>query len=478
MSRFVQVFAAGGMKPGQGITQLTANRIDAFTTLAAAYVYGAPYTPMHPLGGIDDQTYIIEDAEIVSLVVDPKSFKDRGRELADRSPGLRNIFTLGPAEFGVDLLAEAARFDPEPLNPKVTEDDVMLIAYTGGTTGRPKGVVHHHRSFVMNVLMTLAEMEWPREIRLLVASPISHAAGYLILPVLLKGGTVVLEPGFDPPVFFEAIERYRITYTFLVPTMIYMLLDHPKLKEMDTSSLELIMYGASPISPTRLKEALEVFGPVFRQGYAQYEAPNTVLGLPKEAHDLAHPERLASCGMPLSGIQVKILDEDGDEADVGEVGEICVRGPLVMQGYWKRPEETEHAFRGGWLHTGDMARRDKDGYFYIVDRTKDMIVSGGFNVYPREIEDVLAEHPAVASAAVIGVPDDKWGEAVKAVVVKKSGAEVAREELIALVREKKGAVYAPKSVDFTDALPLTSLGKLDKKALRAKYWVESERQVH
>jgi fatty-acyl-CoA synthase len=219
-------------------------------------------------------------------------------------------------------------------------------------------------------------------------------------------------------------------------------------------------------------------GPVFMQLYGQSEAPNCVTVLHTYEHDPElHPERLASCGTPIGWSVVRLLDDDGNEVPVGEVGEICVRGPLVMPGYWNKPEETARALRHGWLYTGDLARRDADGFIYIVDRSKDMIITGGFNVYPREVEDVLTHHPAVAAAAVIGVPDAKWGEAVKAVVVLKPGARAQAEELIALVREHKGPVQAPKSVDFADVLPLTGLGKLDKKALRAKYWAGQARGV-
>jgi fatty-acyl-CoA synthase len=240
-----------------------------------------------------------------------------------------------------------------------------------------------------------------------------------------------------------------------------------------------VIYGASPMSPARLVEAMKRFGPVFMQLYAQSEAPNTVTVLRQRDHDPERfPHRLASCGVPIVGNQVRLLDEAGDEVPVGEVGEIGVRGPLVMKGYWNKPEETARAFRNGWLYTGDLARRDDDGFIYIVDRSKDMIISGGFNVYPREIEDVLTTHPAVGAAAVIGVPDGKWGEAVKAVVVLKAGARVDPEALIALVRERKGTVYAPKSVEFADSLPVTGLGKPDKKALRARYWGGQQRSVH
>jgi len=201
--------------------------------------------------------------------------------------------------------------------------------------------------------------------------------------------------------------------------------------------------------------------------------------LRRQDHDPErHPERLASCGTPVAGLQVKLLGEDGRAVAQGEVGEICCRGPLVMTGYWNKPQETEQALRHAWLHTGDMARADAVGFLYIVDRSKDMIITGGFNVFPREVEDVLTRHPSVAAAAVIGVPDPKWGEAVKAVVVVKPGAAVSAEALIALVRDAKGTVHAPKSVDFADALPVTGLGKPDKKALRAKYWGGATRAVN
>ena len=477
ISQFIQVFKAAGLKPGQGVTQLTPNRIDAFTTCAAAYIYGLPYTPLHPLGGLDDQAFILEDAEIKAMVVDTTKFGDRGQELLARSAGGLKFFSFGPSDLGTDLLAEAAKYSPQPLVPQVTEDDIIHLTYTGGTTGKPKGIMHDHRTFVFSLLMSLAEMELPQDSRMLLVAPISHASGFLVLPVLMKGGLVVLESGFEPAAFLESIQRHRITVTFVVPTMLYVILDHPQLKKTDVSSLELVLYGSAPISPARLKSALETFGPIFRQQYATTELPMNVLGLPKMAHDVNHPERFTSCGMPMAGIQVKLLDDDCREAPVGEVGEICVRGDLVLRGYWKRPEENEAAFRGDWFHTGDMAKRDEFGWFHIVDRKKDMIVSGGFNVYSREVEDVLTSHDGVAGAAVIGVPDQKWGEAVMAFVVKKPDRDAPEDDLKKLVKEKKGSVYTPKKIEFVDALPLTGLGKPDKKALRSQFWSDQQRQV-
>jgi fatty-acyl-CoA synthase len=289
---------------------------------------------------------------------------------------------------------------------------------------------------------------------------------------------MVVLPAFEPGSVLEAIERDRITTTMLVPSMLYALLDHPKFDETDLSSLQTIYYGASPMSPVRLAEAIRRLGPIFFQFYGQTECPQTVCVLRKEEHDPEDLARLASCGRPVPWVTVGLLDDAGNEVAKGEPGELCVRGPLVMKGYWNKPEETAGALSGDWLHTGDVAREDAQGFFTIVDRKKDMIVSGGFNVFPREIEDVLLTHPSVAAAAVVGVPDDKWGEAVKAVVVLRPGATVDRDELIALVKERKGSHHAPKSVDLVDSIPLSPLGKPDKKALRARYWGDTDRNVH
>jgi fatty-acyl-CoA synthase len=254
----------------------------------------------------------------------------------------------------------------------------------------------------------------------------------------------------------------------MVPTMIYALLDCPDLGQYDLSSLETVFYGASSISPPRLQEAIRRIGPVFAQFYGQAEAPMCISYFRKSDHDVNSLERLASCGKASPSIRLELMDADGNPVPDGEPGEICVRGPLVMDGY-RDPALNEEAFRGGWLHTGDVAVRDKDGFLRIVDRTKDMIVSGGFNIYPREIEDILAEHPAVSQVAVIGVPHEKWGEAVTAIVVLKPGMTVDPVELCGPVAQRKGSFQAPKTVEFVDAIPQTPVGKPDKKALRAQF---------
>jgi fatty-acyl-CoA synthase len=329
----------------------------------------------------------------------------------------------------------------------------------------------------MATLLVSAEWEWPAETRFLATTPISHAAGGMLRPVMFRGGYTRLLQGFDPETFCRTVQTERITCALMVPTILYTLLDYPGLRDYDLSSLEMLIYGAAPMLPGRLRQALEVFGPIFVQLYGQTEAPQCIATLRKVDHDVRHPERLASCGLPSAGLDVRLFDAGMNEVPTGMPGEICVRGPLVMEGYWKQPQATAEAFRGGWLHTGDVAIRDRDGFMTIVDRTKDLIISGGVNIYPREVEDALHSHQAVAMAAVIGVPDPKWGEAVTAFVVLKSGVCAAVDELRAHVRDRKGAPWTPKAIHFLERLPLTGLGKIDRKALRAPFWPSSGRQV-
>jgi fatty-acyl-CoA synthase len=480
ISQVVQTLTARGLKRGDAVATLSANRPEAFVTTAVAYLMGLRITWLNPTSSEDDHAYILQDSGVTTLFVDPLTFGARALVMAERVPGIARLLSFGPNDgFGDDLLAAASLFTPGPLLPQAQLDDVCVLIYTGGTTGQPKGVAHTHRVHVTMIMTEMADWDWPSEIRFLALTPITHASGAMIMPVLLKSGTYAMTQGFSAEKFIRLVKTHRITATFLVPTMIYVLLDHPARQNTDLASLQLIIYGASPMSPTRLIEGMREFGPVFMQLYAQTEAPNTVTVLHQHEHDPEHhPERLASCGTPCVGTQVRLLDDAGHQVAAGEIGEICVRGPLVMKGYWNKPEETAQALRHGWLHTGDMARQDADGFLYIVDRSKDMIISGGFNVFPREVEDALSMHPAVAAAAVVGVPDPKWGEAVRALVVLRPGASVSAEDLMALVRERKGAVYTPKAIDFVDALPMTGLGKLDKKAIRARFWQGLERAVH
>jgi len=457
-----------GLPRGARVGLLAKNRVEVLYVQAAIAFTDLCLVALHPMATIDDLAYIAGDAGLSALIFDPGPFAPVAEALQARLPELR-LLPLGPGP-GDDLITAAGRLGDTPLvAPDADPDAIVRLTYSGGTTGKPKAIMGSLRYTMTMLQVMLTEWEWPTQLRQLVCSPLSHAGGSALMPVLLKGGTIVVMPGFEAGAVLAAIDRFRITATLLVPAMIYALLDHPERKRHDTSSLELIYYGASAISAPRLAEAIAAFGPVFFQFYGQAEAPMSIALMRRADHDPAVPERLTACGRPTPWNQVALLGDDAQPVPDGEPGEICVRGPMVMSGYFGKPEETEAAFADGWLHTGDVAMRDADGFLHIVDRKKDMIVTGGFNVYPREIEDVLTADPAVADAAVIGIPHPRWGEAVTAIVVARADARIDADALVAMVRERKGALHAPKTVHIVDAIPRTGLGKPDKKALRILY---------
>jgi fatty-acyl-CoA synthase len=468
-SRYVQALRSLGVGRGTRVGLLSANRPEVLHLNNAVQVLAAVYIPMHPLGGLADHLHVVTDAEVEILIFDAQRYGERAADLAQRAPGLR-LMAFGQSSLADDLCMLAERFTPVPLvAPKVQPTDVVRLGYSGGTTGKPKSLASVQRVALATVSIMMAEWEWPNPPHVLSCTPLSHAGAAMFLPTLMKQGTMLILPAFEPVAVMQAIQEHRVNCMMLVPTMIYALLDHPRFGEFDLSSLETIFYGASAISPARLKEAIERIGPVFFQFYGQAEAPMSVTVLRKAEHDADDLRRLASCGRPVPWVHVELLDTNNRPVPDGEPGEICVRGPLVMQGYRDNPELTAQVFAGGWLHSGDVAVRDPGGFLRIIDRTKDMIVSGGFNIYPREIEDILSLHPAVSQAAVIGVPHPKWGEAVKALIVLRPGRTATVEELTAMVTERKGSFQAPKSIEFLDSIPQTAVGKPDKKALRAKY---------
>jgi len=475
--RMRAVLQSRGVGLGTGVAVLSPNRPEAWLTNLAIWCAGGRYTGLQPLGSEDDHAFICDDAGIEVLVVDP-SLAERGAAILARSTTVKSLFTLGPSPAGEDILARAEAIGPAPLDAgPAGEEDIGWLQYTGGTTGRPKGVMLSHRAIVQSVFSWTISCETPEEPRYLAASPITHAAGLLLPGTLLRGGTVLLHRTFDPERWLRAVQDDRATFALAVPTMVYALLDHGHPERYDRSSLQVVAYGASPMSPARLTEAHERIGRVFAQLYGQTECPAGT-SLLRSEHDPGRPQVLASCGQPMVGTELRLLDDGCADVGPGEVGEICLRSRAMMSGYWKRPDLTAEVIKDGWVHTKDMARRDDDGYVYIVDRKHDMIISGGFNVYPKEVEDVLTTDPDVAAAAVIGVPDDRWGEAVTAVIVARPGAEIDPARLIALVKEKKGSHQAPKTVEVVDSLPLTPVGKVDKKALRARHWSGEDRAVH
>ncbi|AZG47895.1 fatty-acid--CoA ligase FadD8 [Gordonia insulae] len=493
VSRYQQAFESLGAGTGATVGLLALNRPEVLLVIGAGQTQGWRRTALHPLGSLDDHAYVLSDAGVTTLVIDPvPMFVERAVALVERVESLKQVLTLGPvpeelAAYGRDVIAEAENYQPKPLAAAdLPPEHVVSITYTGGTTGKPKGVIGTARAMSTMTQIQLSEWEWPENPRFLMCTPLSHAGAAFFVPTLIKGGSMVVMAKFDPAEVLRVIEEERITATMLVPSMLYALMDHPDSRTRDLSSLETVYYGASPINPVRLAEAIERFGPIFAQYYGQSEAPMVISYLAKNDHPKPgeDPRRLSSCGRPSAFLRTALLGPDDKPVAQGEPGEICVAGPLLAGGYWGLPEQTADTFRDGWLRTGDVAREDSDGFWYIVDRTKDMIVTGGFNVFPREVEDVVAEHPSVGQVGVIGVPDDKWGEAVTAVVVLRGDADQSDEakaritaDIQEAVKDRKGAVQSPKQVIFAESLPLTGLGKPDKKALRAQFWESAGRGV-
>jgi len=464
-----------GVRKSEKIAFLMANCPEYFFCEYALARIGAVRVPLAVLLSPQDHVYMMNEAECTTLFY----HESMSQRVEGMMPGLETVtrfICIGDKvdqDSGHLLLSDLiANHAPEPAVVDIDPEDLVGIYFTGGTTGRPKGVMLSHRAWVYTYVMEMLEFGFGWAETFLYPTPLTHAGGCLMLPVLLRKGRCVIVDHFEPELFLQTVEREKVTMTFLVPTMIYMLLDHPSLDQYDLSSLRNIIYGASPIAPDRLKQAVKKFGPVMTQLFGQTEAPMALSALSLEEHIVSDPVRekqiFSSAGRPTIHTVLRLLDDDGNEVPRGEAGEIVVRCANMMSGYLNNLEATAEAIGDGWLHTGDVAFQDEEGFIYIVDRKKDMIISGGFNVYPREIEDVLHEHPAVKGVAVVGVPHDKWGEEVCAVVQLHDQAAADGAELIAFVKERKGSTVAPKRVEFWDEIPLTNLGKIDKKDIRAR----------
>ncbi|MCC6192940.1 MAG: long-chain fatty acid--CoA ligase [Burkholderiales bacterium] len=444
---------------------------------------GMAWMPINPRNGTQENGYVLDafDCEVLFF---QSAFAAQVAALRPQLKKLRHFICIdGEAADALSLPRWAAE-QPET-RPDVSPamDDVCAVMSTGGTTGKPKGVMTTHRGLQTMVANWLSVLTYPadRPPVNLAAAPLTHTAGVFSLMTTLRGGTVVILPRPDPAMLLDAIEQHRVTELFLPPTVIYVLLDLPGIAGRDFSSLRYLLYGAAPMSPEKLRRALETFGPVMIQGFGQTEAAASISCLQPEEHfadgGFAREERLASCGRPFPFTQVSIRDDANQPLPDGQVGEICVAGDNVMKGYYRAPDKTAETIVGGWLKTGDVGYLDSEGFLHITDRKKDMIISGGFNVYSAEVEAVINSHPAVQDCAVVGIPDEKWGEAVKAVVERNPGKEVSEVEIIALCKDKLGGVKAPKSVDFVDKLPRSAVGKVQKREVREKYWQGRTRQV-
>jgi len=459
-----------GIRKGSAVAILGGNRPESFFARAAALMEGARTTPMHPENSYDDHLYALDFADIDVLMYEPDRFDDLAELAAAKLPDLRLLPLTDMSSVILNPTEGGGLEEPVALE----EDDISMIQFSGGTTGRPKGIIQLDRTMVTNTLYSMTEWEWPDNIKFLVTTPLSHATGAMVGPVLLQGGTAVMCEKFTPSGFVDLVEEHGINSTFLVPTMIYRLLDLEDLEDSRLKTLETVIYGASLIIPKRLEDAIKRFGQIFLQLYGQAEAPNLVTALKRAEHDPSIEGRLSTCGQPLSCAVVALLDEDDNEVAEGEVGEIAVRGPIVMGGYWKQEELTAEVFSSGWLHTGDLAKRGADGYLTIVGRKKDMVITGGLNVYPAEVESVLAEHPELSTAFVVGVPDPDWGERLVAFVVPAAGVSgdplrasesPLAAELTEFVKARKGSVQTPKDFLQIGQIPVTNIGKPDKNEL-------------
>ncbi len=463
--------------PGDKVAVLSGNDATAFACVFGISRAGAVWCPINPRNEAAENRHVL-DAFDCSCVIFHSAYSEMVERMRGGLPKLRQWVCLDrPQSFAPSLDEWLQGVDDSPLAVQPL-DDLAMIAGTGGTTGLPKGVMLSGANLESMTALTLMSYPFEGRPNYLALAPLTHAAGVLCFPILALGGRIVVLPRPDLGDFLDCIERYAITHTFLPPTLIYMLLAHERLASTRLDSLQCFWYGAAPISVARLEEALRRIGPVMGQLFGQTEAPMMISMLAPKDHLLpggaVARERLASAGRPGPLVQVAIMDPAGRLLPSGQTGEVVVRGSLVMMGYYKDPQATAEAGRHGWHHTGDIGRLDDDGYLYIVDRAKDMVITGGFNVYSVEVEQALMQHPDVRDCAVIGLPDDKWGERVVAVLQLHPGRSVRAADVQDFVKSRIGSVKAPKQVEVWLDLPRSKLGKVLKKDIRQQLLDQEE----
>jgi long-chain acyl-CoA synthetase len=478
--------ASLGVQRGDRVAVLMLNCHRYLELYYACARMGAAIVPLNIRLARPEIVFILNDSEAKVLVVD-KTFASyiAGR---DTVPSLETVIYNGdvtpPDMINFEDVVIGGSHMQETVDQEMEDDDLAGLYYTGGTTGRAKGVMLSHKNVMSNAINVLMATDYNQRDTWLHVAPMFHLADVgSIFALTLAGARHVLIPMFNPVQVLEAIQNEKVTCTVLVPTMINAVLNHPDADKYDLSSMKRLVYGASPMPLQLLKKGLQRWGQIFSQGYGMTETAPLLTGLDTWEHIVdGTPEqvrRLNSVGKEAPGVEVRVVNAEGDDVQPGEIGEIIARGPNVMLGYWRMPEATAAAIVDGWMHTGDLATVDEENYIYIVDRAKDMIISGGENVYSVEVENALYTHPAVLECAVIGIPHDMWGEAVHAVVVCKPGTSISEEELIAHARTQIAGYKVPRSIEFQpEALPKSGAGKILKRDLREKYWAGKSKNVN
>jgi fatty-acyl-CoA synthase len=473
-----------GVEPEDRVGILTSNCLEYVLADLALVKAGAAKVPLNDMLTPDEFEYILDDAGVETVVCGP-AFVDTVDDLRSSLDALETVIAIDsdrPLPDGFEPFADLDGFADTPPEVSPAPDAVAGHYYTGGTTGKPKGVIHTQEGLAMAMYSHIIEIGISGDDTMLLMTPLPHSAGAFLWAGLLTGAHAIVHDGFEPTRALENIETHDVTWTFMVPTMIYRLLDHEELQSTETDSLSTLAYGAAPMTPARLREGLDVFGPIFLQFYGQTEVPNVITTLGKAEHRLAiengDEHRLSSAGQPCLMSDVRIADpETGDPVEPGNEGEILATAPYAMTEYFERPEKTAETLVDGWVRTGDIGRIDEDGYVYLLDRASNMIITGGMNVYSTEVEEVLDEHPEIQQVAVIGTPDDEWGELVTAIVVPHDDADVTDADIMTFADDRLADYKRPKRVEFIDDIPKTPYGKMDKKALRDPYWQDAERDI-
>ncbi len=472
-----------GLRPGDRVAIVQHNGPELLESIYGALLAGLVAVPINSRLHAKEVAYIASHSDSGAMLHTPEFNESLCQVMSSMPHGLRRISTA-PSTGELDYEQLVANAQPLAGAAHRAPEDVAWLFYTSGTTGRPKGVIWTHQILEHLVLDYLADIESLRPSDLVLhAAPLSHGSGTVALAAIARAAqNVILDTGsFDPKTVFKLIETHRITnIAFIAPTQIVRMLQEFVPGEFDLSSLKCITYGGAPIYSEHLKRALEAFGPIFVQVFGQGEVPLTISYLHKDDHANFYRDgdgRLTSSGTARTSAEIAIADDDDNLLPVGERGQILVRGALVMPGYWANESATEQTLKNGWLHTGDIGELDEKGYLYVVDRIKDMVVSGGNNVYPREVEEVLTTHPSVAECVVFGIPDEYWGESVHAVVCLKEGTTASADELIQYCVANLASYKKPKTVEFMESLPKNAYGKVSKREVREPYWERYERRV-